>query len=527
MLKQTETNYRQAANDKNRMQELFDSKSISKKQLEDFLTKYEISLAQYNSAKENLIKMKNLARPEEIKQAEAKYKQSLATEELIKKNIRDSYVISPIDGIIVKKYIEEGENVGVMSSLLKISDLSIVELTIYVSEEQLGKVKLGQKAEISVDAFSNQAFNGTVIFISPESEFTPKNIQTKDERTKQVFGVKIKIPNPNYDLKTGMPADAKLKFNITRMIMLSEVNDIVIHVNNLKKYFENSNAVDDISFEVGKGEMFGFVGPDGAGKTTTIRCLCGLLSADEGSIQILNSDIKRNKKEIQNNIGYLSQKFSLYGDLSVDENIEFFAEIHNVRNYKERRNELLDFTRLTPFRKRFADKLSGGMKQKLALACSLIHKPEIIFLDEPTTGVDPVSRRDFWKILSDLQKDGVTIFMSTPYLDEAERCNRVALIDNGKIISLDTPQIIKDSIGKKVIEIVTVNARNAYKIIKSNSDYEVQLFGDRINIIAENSNEELEKILKLLNENNIVLEDYRITEPSLENVFMNLISRSS
>jgi HlyD family secretion protein len=209
-LKQAETNFHQAENDLNRMQELFNANSISKKQLEDFTVKYKVTLAQYNSAKENLIKMRNLSRPEEIRQAEAKYKQAIANEDLIKKNIADSYVISPISGYIVKKYIEEGENVNVMSSLMKLADLSIVELTIYVSEEELGKVKLGQKAEISVDAFPDKVFNGKVSFISPEAEFTPKNIQTKDERTKLVFGVKIKIPNPEFELKTGMPADAKV-----------------------------------------------------------------------------------------------------------------------------------------------------------------------------------------------------------------------------------------------------------------------------------------------------------------------------
>jgi HlyD family secretion protein len=210
MLKQAETNFNQAKIDKNRMQELFDSQSISKKQLEDIITKYEVTLAQYNSAKENLIKMRNFARPEEIKQAEAKYKQSLANEELIRKYIRDSYVISPINGHIVKRYVEEGENVNTMSSLLKLSDLSVVELMIYVSEEELGRVKLRQKAEVSVDAFPDKTFDGTVTFISPEAEFTPKNIQTKDERTKLVFGVKIKIPNTNLELKNGMPADAKV-----------------------------------------------------------------------------------------------------------------------------------------------------------------------------------------------------------------------------------------------------------------------------------------------------------------------------
>lgn len=302
--------------------------------------------------------------------------------------------------------------------------------------------------------------------------------------------------------------------------------DNVIKVDNLKKSFGDIAALDGVTYSVRKGEMFGLVGPDGAGKTTTIRCLSGLLTADEGSIYVAGLDIKKNKKEIQNNIGYLSQKFSLYGDLSVDENIEFFAEIHNVRNYSARRNELLEFTRLAAFRNRPADKLSGGMKQKLALACSLIHKPNILFLDEPTTGVDPVSRRDFWKILSDLQKEGITIFMSTPYLDEAERCNRVALIDKGKIISLNTPQAIKDSIRKNVIEIVTLKARDAYALIKQNSDLEVQLFGDRINIMVDEYSEKLASLISLLRENNIPIDDQRTINPSLENVFMNLINQN-
>jgi ABC-2 type transport system ATP-binding protein len=223
----------------------------------------------------------------------------------------------------------------------------------------------------------------------------------------------------------------------------------IIDIQNIHKSFGSVKAVKGISFNVSKGEMFGLVGPDGAGKTTTIRMLCGLISPKEGMLLILDMDISKNKKTIQKNIGYLSQKFSLYGDLTVDENIEFFAEIHNIKDYERRRNELLDFTRLKEFRSRAADKLSGGMKQKLALACSLIHKPRILFLDEPTTGVDPVSRRDFWKILSGLLKEGITIFMSTPYLDEAERCNRVALMNKGEIIALDTPGKIKDMLGKK------------------------------------------------------------------------------
>ncbi len=298
----------------------------------------------------------------------------------------------------------------------------------------------------------------------------------------------------------------------------------VIKVEDLKKTYENIRAVNSISFEVMKGEMFGLVGPDGAGKTTTIRMLCGLLKPDSGAASVLDLDIIKDKNKIKDKIGYLSQKFSLYGDLTVDENIEFFAEIHNVINFDERRNELLEFTRLTPFRKRLAENLSGGMKQKLALACSLIHKPQIIFLDEPTTGVDPVSRRDFWKILADLIKEGITVFMTTPYLDEAERCNRVALMDKGKIISLDTPQNIKNSLNKLIAEIICSPVRKAYKLVKENLHKEVQLFGDRINVVLDQSQKDISFIEKLLKDNSIEIINYREILPSLENVFIHLVS---
>jgi ABC-2 type transport system ATP-binding protein len=298
--------------------------------------------------------------------------------------------------------------------------------------------------------------------------------------------------------------------------------NVAVKIENLSKSFDGVSALNDISFDVQKGEMFGLVGPDGAGKTTTIRNLCGLITPDSGIISLMGIDIKSRKKEAQNKIGYLSQKFSLYGDLSVDENIEFFADIHGVKNYAERRNELLEFTRLTPFRDRPADKLSGGMKQKLALACSLIHRPEILFLDEPTTGVDPVSRRDFWKILSGLIKEGITILMSTPYLDEAERCNRVALMNKGKLLALDTPQNIKKSVNREVIEIVCPDARKVYKILK-NEKYEVQLFGDRIDIVVENSAEQLNKIIDYFKQKGLVISGSRIIPPSLENVFIHLV----
>ncbi|MBI4811226.1 MAG: ABC transporter ATP-binding protein, partial [Ignavibacteriales bacterium] len=217
-----------------------------------------------------------------------------------------------------------------------------------------------------------------------------------------------------------------------------------VELQNVVKIYDSGKeekvvAVNDLSVSIQQGEIFSIVGPDGAGKTSTIRMICGVLPATKGTIQVLGFDIKKQKQEIKKHIGYLSQRFSLYQDLTIDENIDFFAEIHKIRNYKARKDELLEFTRLTKFRNRLAGRLSGGMKQKLALACTLIHTPDILLLDEPTTGVDPVSRRDFWKILSTLLKSGITIIVSTPYLDEAERSSRVALMNEGKILRCDTP----------------------------------------------------------------------------------------
>ena len=232
------------------------------------------------------------------------------------------------------------------------------------------------------------------------------------------------------------------------------MNAAVITTDALTKSFGTFTAVDRLDLSIGRGEMFALVGPDGAGKTTTLRVLTGVTAPTSGTALLLGHDLVRDLAVLKKKIGYLSQRFSLYGDLTVDENIEFFAEIHDVRDYRARREELLDFTRLAPFRTRLADKLSGGMKQKLALACTLVHTPDIIFLDEPTTGVDPVSRRDFWKILSNLLKTGITIVLTTPYMDEAERCSRVGLMDHGCLLMADTPHGLKSHMRGTILEII-------------------------------------------------------------------------
>ncbi len=301
-----------------------------------------------------------------------------------------------------------------------------------------------------------------------------------------------------------------------------------IALNNVTKKFDELIAVDSLSLEINRGEMFALVGPDGAGKTTTIRMICGIAPPTLGSINILGFDVQKQSGEIKNRIGYLSQRFSLYGDLTIDENIEFFAQIHGVYDFKKRRNELLEFTRLTKFRNRLAEKLSGGMKQKLALACTLIHTPEIILLDEPTTGVDPVSRRDFWKVLSSLLKTGITILMTTPYLDEAERCNRVALMDQGKILMADTPSNIEGVMKGEIVEIVCPSIRKAFGILKKSKNVkEVQAFGDRLNILVDSSSVTMPEVASVLAQEGIPIDGWRVIPPSLENVFVSLLSERS
>ncbi len=300
-----------------------------------------------------------------------------------------------------------------------------------------------------------------------------------------------------------------------------------INTQDLTKTFGDIIAVDRLNLRVEEGEMFGLVGPDGAGKTTTIRMLCGILAPTSGSAVVLGKDIVLDPDAAKKQIGYLSQRFSLYGDLSIDENIEFFAEINGVYDFKQRREQLLEFTRLTPFRNRLAENLSGGMRQKLALACTLVHTPKIIFLDEPTTGVDPVSRRDFWKILQSLLASGITIVMSTPYLDEAERCSRVALLNNGRIMKADTPRNIKKAMEGEVVEIVCPQVREGFKALRHLplvSD--VQAFGDRLNVIMKDAQTGMHSLEGALSHAGVKIKSWRIVTPSLENVFIYLMTHT-
>jgi ABC-2 type transport system ATP-binding protein len=302
---------------------------------------------------------------------------------------------------------------------------------------------------------------------------------------------------------------------------------VAISATGLTRLFGTFRAVDALDISVRRGEMVALVGPDGAGKTTTIRMLTGVLAPSSGSAAVQGYDLVREIDSIKRRIGYLSQTFSLYGDLSVDENIEFFAQIHNVRDFRRRREELLAFTRLAPFRKRLADRLSGGMKQKLALACTLIHKPDVVFLDEPTTGVDPVSRRDFWLILADLLRQGITIVMATPYLDEAERCHSVALMNDGRVIRRDSPGAIVRAFPHTLLELTCDNPHAAYEKVKSVAKWSgAQMFGARIHIPVKNEEQDSSELRQLLASEAVTEPILRVIAPSLEDAFIEEIRQT-
>jgi ABC-2 type transport system ATP-binding protein len=307
-----------------------------------------------------------------------------------------------------------------------------------------------------------------------------------------------------------------------------------LHLDRITKKYGDVVAVHDLSLSVEPGEMFGLIGPDGAGKTTTIRLMCGLLRSDAGAVRVLGRDPVREHHRVTRSIGYLSQRFSLYGDLSVDENIAFFAEIHGLSlrdsSIRQRRERLLDLTQLKPFRSRLADQLSGGMKQKLALACTLVHEPEVILLDEPTTGVDPVSRREFWKLLSEFLTQGITILMATPYLDEAERCARVALLHEGGLLALDTPANLRASLPGVVLEVIAGERDRATSVLEALPGVlDVQLFGERAHARLEPGSplSDPGRVSAALAHAGIAVESVRRVPASLEDVFIARVSKET
>jgi len=296
-----------------------------------------------------------------------------------------------------------------------------------------------------------------------------------------------------------------------------------ISVQHINKSFKTVHALKDISFDVKEGELFGLIGPDGAGKTTLFRILTTLLFADEGTASVADYDVVKDYKSIRNNVGYMPGKFSLYQDLTVEENLEFFATIFNT-TIEENYDLIKDiYIQIEPFKKRRAGKLSGGMKQKLALCCALIHKPKVLFLDEPTTGVDPVSRKEFWEMLKRLQTKGITILVSTPYMDEAALCDRIALIQDGKILEIDTPQEIVKHFPKKIYD---VSADNMYKLLLTLKEYthcySVYPFGEFMHYADKRDDFNPKELYQFLEEMGAVNISIQPTKTTIEDTFMEL-----
>lgn len=300
-----------------------------------------------------------------------------------------------------------------------------------------------------------------------------------------------------------------------------------IRTEGLSRAFGSTVAVDRLTLSVVEGEIFGLVGPDGAGKTTVMRLLTGILDPTGGEAWVMGHSIKKEAGKIHEEIGYMSQRFGLYPDLSVLENIHFYADLYDVprRGREGRIEELLTFSNLTPFKRRLAGNLSGGMKQKLGLACALIHTPKVLFLDEPTNGVDPVSRRDFWRILYRLLKERVTIFVSTAYLDEAERFQRLALLHEGKLLALGTPAEVKTLFPGEILEVRCADPRRASAILRDAlPDATVGLFGERVHVGSREPDMVRQGVEKALEDAGISLSRVQPIEPALEDVFVAVLS---
>jgi len=301
----------------------------------------------------------------------------------------------------------------------------------------------------------------------------------------------------------------------------------VITSTGLSRSFGTLLAVNKLDLSINRGELYGLVGPDGAGKTTTMRLLTGVLEPTSGEAWVAGHSILSEAELIKEKIGYMSQRFGLYEDLTVMENILFYADLYEVApSVRQTRIErLLGFSNLAPFVDRLAGKLSGGMKQKLGLACALVHTPEILFLDEPTNGVDPVSRRDFWRILYDLLREGVTIFLSTSYLDEAERCARIGLMHKGTIIVEDQPKNVRSSLAMPMMEVWTGQVRTAGEIVSTVPGVSsVSVYGDRLHIGLERK-EAAAAVLDMLRREGITVQDHRDILPSLEDVFITMVEK--
>ena len=419
-----------ARRERTRVENLLKANAANRKQLDD----WDSQIAVLQSQLEAQISSLTNSTQSLNEQSSSVAIQILQTEDQLNK----CHILSPINGTVLAKYAEPGELASTGKPLFKIADTENIFLRAYVTSSQLEEVKLGSQVKVFAD-FGNKnrkEYQGTVSWIADEAEFTPKTILTDDERANQVYAVKIAVKNDGFI--AGMYGEVRFVKNINTIKTMTPV----IEIEHISKRYGKTEALHDVSFTVQRGELFGLIGPDGAGKSTLFRILTTLLNADSGKASVLNHDVRHDYRTIRQTIGYMPGRFSLYQDLTVEENLNFFATIFHT-TVAEHYHQIKDiYEQIAPFRNRRAGALSGGMKQKLALCCALIHSPEVLFLDEPITGVYPVSRKEFWQMLGRLRDQGITIMVSTPFMDEARKCERIAFVYEGKIQGIDTPDII-------------------------------------------------------------------------------------
>jgi ABC-type multidrug transport system ATPase subunit len=420
----------------------------------------------------------------------------------LQRQLVDCYPIAPTTGVVTEKYTEPGELLSAGKPIAKIARLDTVWVKIYLAASEFANITAGTAATVSTES-GGKEFTATVVWTSREAEFTPKNVQTKESRADLVYAVKVSIPNTVCDPHKTMS---------------------FLTAENLSKKYGDNPALVDFSLKMARGELFSLVGPDGAGKTTLIRILCHLLKPDKGKVTIDGHDIAKEHDAIKPILGYMPQQFSLYSDLSVEENLVFYAGLYGLtgKAYREKRDYLFTFSNLGPFAGRRAAALSGGMKQKLALSCALMHDPELLILDEPTTGVDPLSRRQFWDVLLKLKQQGVAILVSTPYMDEVARCDRACFILDGCKLSESSPAQLAGQFTGNIYYLDCDPSSQLVKKLNTVEDLRATRFGAGVHLYLR-ADDTIERHEASLRAFGIDMADVNPIKPGLEDRFIQLM----
>jgi ABC-2 type transport system ATP-binding protein len=473
-----------------RNDQLFKQNLIAAQDVDRARQAYEVARAQERSAREKLALILEGSRPDQIDAARWQVTQAESALTQAQSRLREAQVISPIDGVVLRKNLEAGETANPGVPILTLVNPKDVWLRAYVPETEVGRLKVGDTATLRVDAFPNRVFAGRLIEIGSEAEYTPRNVQTKKERVNLVFRIKIQIDNRRFGKRV---------------------------------------AVDPLNRQVRAGELYGFLGPNGAGKSTTLRMLCGILEPSEGGGTVLGIDLARDPERIKSVIGYMSQRFSLYDDLTVVENLIFYARVYEVSGTQRstRMARMIQLADLAGRESQLAGTLSGGYRQRLALACALVHSPRLIFLDEPTAGVDPVSRRNFWGLIRRLADQGTTIVVTTHYMDEAELCDSLGFIYQGKLIAQGSPAVIKsETFRRPVIEVEVADLRRASDVLADwDAVEEVVRIGTRLRVVLGPERAGAPEVGEFLTRAGMAPRWVHDVEPSVEDLFVSFVDK--